>query len=381
MAAGGAIAAWTGSEVFMKKSTFVEPSAWDGGGIFLYESANSTIEASRFSLASAVNSGACVYVRESATLAIRGCHFDGCTASAGGGFYTQPGSVLLITESLVERGYAVSGGALLAYGLTYVANSTFRDSIATSFCGGLFIAGSSASFFGEDLVLRELTSAQFGAAVAGSGFGLPPTLAMRRVAIENCYAESGGSIVVSDSTLDLEEVVIAHSTGLDIIESKVTITRSVIANCTKTLEGGCLEASASTVTIIESDLKGCTAPRGGAVFSASQSRIILRRVIITDSIATEGGGGAALLAGSSVLDADAVTFANCTAADDGGAISIVEDSRVSLGHASILEDNVAAGPGGAVSVRASELYVAPRCSFVVRISVEMTRACLKNAGT
>lgn len=318
-----------------------------------------------------MRSGGCAYVYELATLSINGSHFNGCTAATGGCIYTQPGAMLQITESVVERGFASSGGVLLAYGMVYAANSTFRDSIATAYSGGLFILGSSASFMGEDLVLRDL-SGQSNAAVAAAGLGgVPPTLSMRRVAIENCHAEASGSIRVADSILDLQEVVVTQSSHLDIERTAATITSSAIANCTDTIEGGCIWMFSSLVTVIEAELKGCTAPRGGAIFSASQSRLALRNVLIADSAATEGSGGAALFVGSSFLDANTVTIANCTAADDGGAVAAVDDSRVSLGGASSLEGNIAAGPGGAVSVHASKLYVAPRCTFVVRISVEI----------
>lgn len=375
MAAGGAIAAWTGSQVFIQKSVLVAPKATAGGAIFLYAAADAIVEASRINQASAEYRGGCVYMHESAIFALNGSHFDGCTAIAGGGgFFSQHLSLLQITESVVERCFAFVGGVSLAYGSVYAANSSFRDSSAASYCGGIFMTGSSTSFVGEDLILRSLTSASATAAVLIVTFGnAPVSLSMRRVYIENCYAQLGGSVLTYGSIMDLEEVVITHSRGLRIDGSTATIVRSVVANCTETEEGGCMWTSSSVVKMLESRLRSCTAPRGGAIFSARESQLVMRAVVIADSVATEGSGGAALLLGSSVLDAEGVTFANCTAGDDGGAISVIEDGRVSFGGASVMEGNVAAGRGGAVSVRASTLYLAPRCSFVVLISVETTR--------
>lgn len=380
VAAGGAIAAWTGSEVFIQESVLEAPRAKFGGGIFLYASADAIVEDSRISLATAELRGACAYIEESATLAFSGSHCNDCTAQEGGGFYTQPGSILQVTKSLVEGGFANGGAVLLAYGAVYSANSTFRDSFASTYCGGLMILGSSASFVGEDLVLRALSSANYAAAVLCAGFGNePPTVLMRRVAVEKCNSLWAGSITVYAGILNCDQVVITQSRGFSVEDSTATIIRSIIANCTATIHGGCVSTTSSDVTISESQLKGCAAPRGGAICAIRESRLALRTVVITDSVATEGSGGAASCEGSSVLDAGAVIFANCTAADDGGAVSVIENSRVSLGGETMLEGNVATGSGGAISVRASELYVAPRCTFVVLSSVEITRVCLETA--
>lgn len=363
--------AWTGSELIIQDSLLEAPRAALGGGIFLYATADATIEASQINLASAEVRGACAYVDESATLAFRGSHCSGCTAQEGGGFYTQPGSMLQMTESLVEGCFVVGGGVLLAYGSVYSANSTFRDSFASTYCGGLMIVGSSSSFVGEDLVLRSLSSGSYAAAVLGAGFGNePPAILLRHVAVENCHAAMAGSITIYAGILQVEKIDIHRSNGFSIDDSTATIIGSVVANSTANNRGGCMWTSSSAVTMIESRLRHCTAPRGGAIFAMSESRLILRGVMITNSVATDTSGGAAFLEGSSVLDAGAVIFANCTAAEDGGAVSVEEDSRISLGGASILEGNVATGSGGAVSVRSSELYVAPRCFFVVRPSVE-----------
>lgn len=317
----------------------------------------------------------------SATLSLSRSQLNGCTTQeAGGGFYTQPDSRLQIVESVFERGSAFAGGVKLAQGSVYAANSTFRDSIGSASCGGLFFVGSGVSFVGEELVLRGLSSPGIGGALIGRSFdNVPATLFMRCVTVENCYATFGGSVMIIAGIMDLEQVALTQSGGLTIDGSIATIIGSVFANCTRTVEGGCMWASSSAVTMIESQLSGCTAPRGGTIFS-SKSRLVLRNVIIADSFATQGSGGAVLLFGSSVLDTDSVTVSNCTAAEDGGAVSVVEDSRINLGGATILDNNVAAGSGGAVSVRDSELCMAPRCSFVVLISVEWKCAHPRRLG-
>lgn len=117
--------------------------------------------------------------------------------------------------------------------------------------------------YGRDLVLRELTSTQSIGALGGTGFRVPPTLSMRGVAFENCHANSIGSVALIDCISDLQEVIITQSSSIHTEKSTVTITGSVIAICTETIEDGCMRTFASVVTMIESLLRGCTATRGG----------------------------------------------------------------------------------------------------------------------
>lgn len=363
--AGGGIVAWTGSELRLRNTTWVGNYARVGGGVAVYTAANAILETPQFKLTSALARGGCIFVHTSTTLAIDGAHFDGCTATEGGSLHGRHGSVAHITDSVVEHGWALVGGALLTYGIVYAANSTFQDCLVTLTGGGVFTL-QSGSFVGDGIVFRALTAADTASVIYVFGFGpVPPLLSLRRCAIEESTAVASGSVYASLSTVDLEDIVVHQSSGFVFDSATVMILRVDIDADTTELAGGCLSATTgSAVTIMESRLRGCTAMRAGAVFVGDFSRVDARNVAITDASAPAGSGGAAAVEGQSVFVAIDSTFVNCTAAQDGGAFAVDESSRLALGGATTLDGNVAAGSGGAVAVRGGVLYVAPSCTFL-----------------
>lgn len=363
--AGGGILAWTGSELRLRKTTWVGNYARIGGGVAVYQAADALLEESQFKLTSALARGGCVFIHESATIAINGTRFDGCSATEGGALHTRDTSVAHITDSVVEHGWALAGGVILAAGMVYATNSTFQECWGTIYSGGVLTL-QGGSFFAEDCTFRALTAGDFASAFYILGFGrVLPILSLQRCAVEDSPAVALGSVYSTGAIVDLEDVVVNQGSGLVFEGTTVRMLRVNVDTDTPRLAGGCLSATEGTVvTIIESRLRGCAALSAGAVFVSDFSRVDARNLDISDASATAGSGGGAAVEGQSVFIAIDSTFVNCTAIQDGGAVALDETSRLALGGATTLDGNVAAGSGGAVAVRGGILNVAPRCTFV-----------------
>ena len=140
-------------------------------------------------------------------LTVSNCNFTGNQASGDGGGIENNGPILTVTNCTFSNNSGGTGGgiaSLAGSGSLETTNCTFNNNTAVFGAGVENISG---NFVATNCTFASNTATTSGGAIEGEIFG--------GVSIANCTmsANSGGGIVILGGLIDLQNTIIADSTG------------------------------------------------------------------------------------------------------------------------------------------------------------------------
>ena len=348
---GGVILDSKGSSFIISHSDFVNNTANDGGVIYSGEHSNST-------------------------LVVKFCIFVGNNAEGSGGVISSSGSEssLSIFSSIFNDNFVVGGyGGVIysSFDQCKLDNSTFLGNRA--FTGGVIYAT-------YESTMNTITNCNFINNFANGDGAVIGTINTGKtsISIVNCsfsgnIARYGGvmkmffdfSVIVSSmfTNNSAEEGAIFH-----IRFSSLSVTDSILSNCTAKDYGGAMLVQESTVSITNSSFLH----NEGSLFIFSRSNLTFNGFnnfencleptnMVNDRLAQEGGAITSYQ--STVVFNDEITFIGNQARHGGGAILATESTVTVYGEMTIA-NNLAVvndGRGGGIQLSHSDLQVKGSC--------------------
>ncbi|MEW6535628.1 MAG: right-handed parallel beta-helix repeat-containing protein [Candidatus Auribacterota bacterium] len=386
------------------RNHYYQYSAWDGGGMYAY---NSYIELINtiFDANQTRGNGGALFAENSTLLLNNATISDNTTIVSGGGFYLK-NSTITSKDSLFEdnrciwdpvNGIANSGegGALYIMGngalfsKADLKNTTFLQNETFAAGGAIFAASATVNFDNvtlSDNLLRYSRNNSldgYGGGIfldfclfnvinsdidSNTSFKAAGGIYMQNfygnisdsIISNNSSANFGGGAQLYETSVDFTNVTIDGNIataddggGLYFEASKSVIDDCTVVNNTASSKGGGIYSVASTVSIVDSDINDnntTSFSNGGAgLYGDANTSLTIKDTTLSGN-QTESNGGALYLKGGTP-SVDSTIIKNNTATHWGGGI-FVEDGTPTVRN-SVIQGNTAGSEGGGVNVYSS----------------------------
>ena len=331
------------TNVLLKDLTIEENEGKQGGGVYIENSQNVTIdhctiqnnkttEVSPNTNASVdIGAGGGVFVSDKSHVTITDSEIQENTGTRGGGVYVEKDSIVEVEDSTIQGNIATDdiknsnmnigdgGGIYTTDSAVHVSNSTIQMNTAngSSGGGGIFGSHSTVTVVNKSTITENTAADHPRADGGGIAVTKDSTLTVTGDSkiTANSAADCGGGIYAEGSSLDVKDSFIDsntahHGGGLYVSDANVsgevasklihTVTNTEITNNTAKGTssnpgiGGGIHVATQNLTITNSKVSGNKAPdkgsQGGGIVSYGSKDITLDNTLVTDNSADSGAG-------------------------------------------------------------------------------------------
>lgn len=355
---GGALNVEAMTKLTVVRSTFLENTAVNGGGIRLNQANSVDIADSDFADNTATQKGGGLIILDVDEVEIVGGSVTGNNAALGGGVIVQIAESAAISQLTVQENTATSNVGGL--GVLDVDSATLDDlrirANAAPFGAGLVFGSTTEASITRSVISSNVSSSvgpddvEYG----GGIYSLESNLTVGSTSITGNTAGQGGGVLASGGSLAITDgTAIDGNTagvggGIATIDAPLTTAGGVTisGNAATVGEGGGVAAGDDQVTFVDTTIAGNIASaEGGGVSAGGTARFETSSV--TDNEAGSHGGGVSARTVRAFRSLYANNSAGADAESDGGAIRA--RSSVIVSH-STFHANEAGGVGGAISI-------------------------------
>ena len=340
-------------------STFVHNAARFGGVIYL-DMSSVGVHGSIFSGNAASQGGGSIYMHTDSNLSIHLCGFDNGTAGGNGGFVLSYNSEARISSSHFTNASGVFGGCLaLSDGTNMtVENSTFSSCRVQGDGGAIHVANSTLAV--ENIILANNTSED-----SRDGAGGVSCLSKCRMSAVNSSFEANSGIYGGAMSIAYESLATVagcrfsgntarHSAAAVFVDSShVSLIHCVFTNGSAMYGGAFSISQGSRVNLSDSSISyGMSGQSGGAITISTESVLLMRNVSVENNTSLDSGG--AISATDSAMHLQNSSFLGNQAMAFGGGVNMLSRSEL-IGDALIFDANSVRNGSGA-SIFSEEAY-------------------------
>ena len=332
-------------------STFVQNSARFGGVVYM-DLSSVEVHGSLFSGNTAAQEGGSIYMYTDGNLFIRLCRFDNGTARAKGGFLMSFKSEVRISSSHFTNASGVSGGCFfLSEGTnTTVENSTFSFCRVQNDGGAILVYNSILAV--ENIIVANNTSEDSTEGAAGVSCRSKCRMSVVDSSFETNSGIYGGAMSIAYESLAtvagcrfFGNTARQSAAAVYVDSSNASFSHCVFTNGSAVYGGAFLVGNNAQVNLSDSSIAyGMSDKSGGAIIINIESVLRMRNVSVENNTSLDSGG--AISGTDSAMHLQNSSFIGNRAITFGGAIFMFSGSEL-IGDALIFDENSARNGSGA----------------------------------